>query len=108
MFEHRNFAELEPIVVLADHAAIQPAEYNNRASAWLNRAAKMLTEKRDDAYRDGVGEENDLTFTQREIDFLIDGIERHSRKLAQDAYAITEYKGISIRPWQDGAEAASE
>lgn len=82
MFDDKNFAEIEPIVALSNTTAIPPAEFSKRASAWLNRAAEMLTEKRDAAYEDGVGEENDLTFTQREIDFLIDGLERLGRKLA--------------------------
>lgn len=82
MLSKENFAEIEPIVVLASHAGVTKDVYNDRASTWLNRAALLLTEKRDRAYDDGVGEENDLTFTQREIDFLIDGIERISRTLA--------------------------
>jgi len=46
----------------------------------------MLTEKRDAAYdEDGIREENDLRFTQREIDFLIDGLERLERKFEKAA-----------------------
>ena len=82
MFEDLSFAEIEPIVALSNTTAIPQDEYNRRASAWLNRAAEMLTEKRDRAYAYRIREENDLTFTQREIDFLIDGIERLGRKLA--------------------------
>ncbi|WP_107327707.1 hypothetical protein [Agrobacterium pusense] len=85
MFDDKNFAEIEPIVVLSNTTAIPQDEYNRRASAWLNRAAEMLTEKRDRAYEKVVQEENDLTFTQREIDFLIDGIERLGRKFEKAA-----------------------
>lgn len=92
MFDDKNFAEIEPIVALSNTTAIPQEEYNRRASSWLARAAQMLTEKRDAAYEDGVGEENDLTFTQREIDFLIDGIERLERKLAvAPEYDLGEY-----------------
>ncbi|MGP4670618.1 hypothetical protein ACSV5N_01450 [Agrobacterium salinitolerans] len=91
MFDDLTFTEIEPIVALSNTAAIPQEEYNRRASAWLNRAAEMLTEKRDDAYRDGISEENDLTFTQREIDFLIDGIERLARKFEKAAdIGVTE------------------
>lgn len=82
IFSEKNFAEAEPIVALASHAGVSADVYKARASAWLSRAASLLSEKRDRAYEDGVGEENDLTFTQREIDFLIDGIERISRTFA--------------------------
>lgn len=82
LYMEKNFAQVEPIVALPSHSAISPEEYAKRASVWLSSAATLLAEKRDDAYADGVGEENDLTFTQREIDFLIDGIERISRKLS--------------------------
>ncbi|OJH54908.1 hypothetical protein ATN81_11660 [Agrobacterium pusense] len=86
MFDHKNFAEIEPIVVLSNTAAIPPEEYDRRASAWLKRTARMLTEKRDAAYdEDGIREENDLRFTQREIDFLIDGLERLERKFEKAA-----------------------
>ena len=99
MFDDLTFAEIEPIVALSNTTAIPPAEYNRRASAWLNRAAEMLTEKRDDAYRAGVGEENDLTFTQREIDFLIDGLERLGRKFEKAAdIGVTEAEN-----WTTGA-----
>ncbi|NTA35975.1 hypothetical protein [Agrobacterium salinitolerans] len=81
MFDDLSFAEIEPIVALSNTTAIPQEEYNRRASAWLNRAAEMLTEKRDRAYEKFVQEENYLTFTQREIDFLIDGLERLGRKL---------------------------
>ncbi|TZG31871.1 hypothetical protein AGR1_27365 [Agrobacterium sp. B1(2019)] len=85
MFEDMTFTEIEPIVALSNTTAIPQDEYTRRASAWLNRAAEMLTEKRDEAYREAVREENDLTFTQREIDFLIDGLERLGRKLEKAA-----------------------
>ena len=85
----KNFAEIEPIIALASHGGISVEDYQaraagwlGRAAGWLGRAALLLIEKRDRAYQDHIGEENDLTFTQREIDFLIDGIERISRKLA--------------------------
>lgn len=82
MYLQKNFAEIEPIVALPAHAGVSAEDYAKRASGWLSSAASLLSAKRDDAYQDGVGEENDLTFTQREIDFLIDGIERISRKLS--------------------------
>lgn len=114
MFEDKNFAEIEPIVALASHAGVKPTEYGQRASAWLTKAAQLLIKKRDWSYSDGFGEENDLTFTQREIDFLIDGIERIGRKLAEDAEFAEalaeesgEYNGRSMRPWQDGVEASA-
>lgn len=81
-YMQQNFAQVEPIVALPADNAISPEEYGKRASHWLYSASSLLAKKRDDAYADGVGEENELTFTQREIDFLIDGIERISRKLS--------------------------
>lgn len=91
MFEDMTFTVIEPIVALSNTTAIPQDEYTRRAAAWLNRAAQMLTEKRDAAYEDGYDEENDLTFTQREIDFLIDGLERLGRKFEKAAdIGVTE------------------
>jgi hypothetical protein len=77
------FAKVEPIVVLAKHSGISDHEFLNRSAYWLERAAELVRRAHDDYYDFNAtgGETVDLQLTNREVDFLIDGLERLSRAL---------------------------
>lgn len=80
------FAMVEPIVILDKHSGVTDREYLTKSSYWLSRAAELVSQKRDGYYGFNPvgGETVELEFTNRELAFLIDGLQRISRTLTTE------------------------